>query len=50
LDYLNPSSIDMQTLRNCLAGFGDDFLEGVGLEPLEVETLRALRASRAPVV
>jgi uncharacterized protein YjbI with pentapeptide repeats len=45
LDYLNPSSIDLETLRGSLAGLQDDFLEGLGLEPEEIEALRSLQGS-----
>jgi uncharacterized protein YjbI with pentapeptide repeats len=40
LEYLSPSSIDMESLRACLAGLTDDFLAGVGVEPREIEVLR----------
>jgi hypothetical protein len=42
LDYLNPSSIDLETLRHGLPGLEDDFLEGLGLNSAEIEALRSL--------
>jgi hypothetical protein len=40
LKYMSASCIDLETLRVCLAGLPDDFLEGMGVEPREVEALR----------
>jgi uncharacterized protein YjbI with pentapeptide repeats len=40
LAYFSPSCIDMETLRECLAGLPDEFLEGMGLEIRELEALR----------
>jgi uncharacterized protein YjbI with pentapeptide repeats len=40
LEHLSPSSIDMESLRACLGGLTDDFLEAVGVEPREIEALR----------
>jgi uncharacterized protein YjbI with pentapeptide repeats len=47
LQYMSHSSIDLETLRICLAGLSDDFLEGVGVEPREIEVLRELGAQLA---
>jgi hypothetical protein len=44
LSYLSPSSIDLETLRVCLAGLSDDFLDGVGVEAREIESLRGVAA------
>jgi len=44
LDYLSPCSIDLETLRHCLEGLDDPFLEGCGVEPQEIGMLRALRS------
>jgi uncharacterized protein YjbI with pentapeptide repeats len=44
LAYMSPSSIDLETLRSGLADFPDDFLEGVGVEPREVQALRRVAA------
>jgi uncharacterized protein YjbI with pentapeptide repeats len=44
LEYFSPSCIDMETLRECLAGLPDAFLEGVGLETRELEALRGTTA------
>jgi hypothetical protein len=40
LEYLSPSCIDLETLRECLAGLPEEFLEGVGLDGRELEALR----------
>jgi uncharacterized protein YjbI with pentapeptide repeats len=45
LEYLSPSCIDLETLRQCLAGLPEDFLEGVGVEARELEALRGMAAS-----
>ena len=45
LVYLSPSCIDMETLRECLAGLPDGFLEGMGLEQRELEALRGMAAA-----
>jgi uncharacterized protein YjbI with pentapeptide repeats len=42
LEYLSPSCIDLETLRECLAGLPDEFLQGVGLEGRELEALRGM--------
>jgi hypothetical protein len=42
LDYLNHSSIDMDTLRTSLFGLPDEFLEGFGMELGEIELLRSM--------
>jgi hypothetical protein len=42
LEYLSPSSIDLESLRACLVGLADEFLAGVGVEPREIEALRAM--------
>ena len=44
MEHLSPSSIDMESLRACLVGLTDDFLEAVGLEPREIEALRGMAA------
>jgi uncharacterized protein YjbI with pentapeptide repeats len=41
LDYLNPSSIDMPSLRHSLNELSDELLEGLGLEPGEINALRS---------
>ena len=48
LDYLNPSCIDMATLRHSLAGLGDEVLAGLGLEEVEIEALRDEPRGRGP--
>jgi uncharacterized protein YjbI with pentapeptide repeats len=40
LSCLTTSSIDLETLRVCLVGLPDQFLEAVGVEPREYEALR----------
>lgn len=42
VDYLSPSSIDIETLRYCIPHLGPDFLSSLGLEATEVEELRSL--------
>jgi uncharacterized protein YjbI with pentapeptide repeats len=44
LEYLSPACIDLETLRECLGGLPDEFLESVGLEPREAEALRGMTA------
>ena len=44
LEYFSPSCIDLETLRECLAGLPDEFLEGMGLETRELEALRGAAA------
>jgi uncharacterized protein YjbI with pentapeptide repeats len=44
LEYMSPSSIDLETLRSSLAALPDDFLEGVGMQPREIEALRGMAA------
>jgi hypothetical protein len=34
----------LETLRHCLDGLDDPFLEACGVEPLEIGMLRALRS------
>jgi hypothetical protein len=48
LDYLNPSCIDMATLRHSLAGLGDEVLAGLGLEEVEIQALRVSQGGGAP--
>jgi uncharacterized protein YjbI with pentapeptide repeats len=40
--YLSPSCIDLETLRHCLPGLPEDFLQGVGVEAAELEALRGI--------
>jgi uncharacterized protein YjbI with pentapeptide repeats len=42
LDYLSPSSVDLETLRHCMPGLEDELLQGLGLEPPEIDELRDL--------
>jgi uncharacterized protein YjbI with pentapeptide repeats len=42
LRYTSPSSIDLESLRGSLADLPEEFLEGVGVGPRELEALRAL--------
>jgi uncharacterized protein YjbI with pentapeptide repeats len=42
LEYLSPSCIDLETLRECLAELPDEFLEGMGVEARELEALRGM--------
>jgi uncharacterized protein YjbI with pentapeptide repeats len=44
LTYLNPSCLDMATLRRCLPGLTAEFLDGGGLERREIEALSAAYA------
>ena len=44
LEYFTASCIDLETLRECLAGLPDEFLEGMGLETRELEALRGTAA------
>ena len=44
LEYLSPSCIDLETLRECLGGLPDEFLEGMGVEARELEALRGMVA------
>jgi uncharacterized protein YjbI with pentapeptide repeats len=44
LDYLSPSCIDLETLRECLAGLPDEFLDSMGLEARQLESLRGMTA------
>jgi hypothetical protein len=44
LTYTSPSSIDLESLRRSLADLPDEFLAGVGVEPREIEALRAVAA------
>ena len=44
LAYLSPSCIDLETLRECLAGLPDEFLEGMGVAARELEALRGMTA------
>jgi uncharacterized protein YjbI with pentapeptide repeats len=43
LRHLHPSSIDLETLRHCLPGLSNAFLEAFGAEPSEIDALRDLR-------
>jgi len=45
LEYLSPSCLDLETLRECLAELPAEFLEGMGLDPRELEALRGTLAS-----
>ena len=40
--HLGPSTLDHRTLRACIDGLPDVFLEGCGYTRLEIETMRAL--------
>jgi uncharacterized protein YjbI with pentapeptide repeats len=42
LRYTSPSSIDLESLRSGLADLPNDFLEGVGIGPREIEALREM--------
>ena len=42
LSCSSPSSIDLETLRVCLVGLPDQFLEEVGVEPRDYEALRGM--------
>jgi len=44
LAYLSPSSIDLETLRVSVAGLPDEFLEGLGVEPRDLEVFRGMAA------
>jgi hypothetical protein len=44
LEYLSPSCIDLETIRECLAGLPDEFLFGMGVEERELEALRGMGA------
>ena len=48
LTYLNPSCLDVATLRRCLPGLSAEFLEGGGLERREIEAFSAAYGSAAP--
>jgi uncharacterized protein YjbI with pentapeptide repeats len=45
LDYVNPSSIDLATLRHSLERLDDEFLQGLGLTQEEIQGLRAMQES-----
>jgi uncharacterized protein YjbI with pentapeptide repeats len=42
LRYTSPSSIDLESLKHGLSDLPDDFLEGVGVAPREIEALRRM--------
>jgi uncharacterized protein YjbI with pentapeptide repeats len=42
LEYMSPSCVDLETLRECLAGLPDEFLVGMGVERRSVAGLAGL--------